>query len=107
MPGIFLLIFCLIHSLLRIVLYNLSDQAHHYFTFTLKLLPLGIKVGGIGQRLHDLVVCLYDFLPLPQNAVEGNEESGLYIRFGQMRRFTVLAPVLLVALPHQRPVRRI
>ena len=32
MSGIFLLIFCLIHSLLRIVLYYLSNQAHHYFT---------------------------------------------------------------------------
>lgn len=75
--------------------------------FTLKLLLLGIKVGGIGQHLHDLVVCLYGFFPLPQNAVKGNEEGGLYIRFGQMRRFTVLAPVLLIALPHQRPVRHI
>lgn len=65
MPGILLLIFCPIHSLLRIILYDVSDQAHHYFAFTLKLIPPDTKVGGIGQRLHDLVVCLYDFFPLP------------------------------------------
>gem|GEM_PF-7115103 len=103
--GIFLFIFCLIDSLLRIVLNGLADQLRDSFTFILELLPLSVKVGDIGQRFHNLMICLHDFISFPQNTVESDKESGLNFRVGKMGRFAIPIPALLVTLPYQRSVR--